>query len=84
MSNIVGDGASLPKIVIQRNGETVVITGWRAWLLSIGAAIAVWLLLMLLAFVWIGASITLALIVLLALPAALIVMALHALGRAFR
>jgi hypothetical protein len=39
---------------------------------------------MLLAIVWIGASITLSLIMLLALPAALIVMALHALGRALR
>ncbi len=49
-------------IVIERNGKTTVITGWR-----------VWLVLALLAFLWIGAAITIGIALLLIVPALVLV-----------
>lgn len=60
-------------IVIRRDGQTVVITGWRAWLAVAVAVLIAWLLLAIVAFVWIGLAVTVSLIVLLALPAFLVV-----------
>ena len=58
-------------IVIARNGNTTVITGWRAWLLGITAIVAAWLLMALVVFVWVGLAVTLSLALMLALPALL-------------
>ena len=60
-------------IVIERNGRTTVITGWRAWLVGIVALAAVWLVLALLAFLWIGAAITIGIAFLLIVPALVLV-----------
>lgn len=68
-------------VVINRNGRTVVITGWRAWLAGAVAVLVAWLLLTLVAFVWIGLAVTVGLIVLLALPALLVVALLQMLLR---
>lgn len=59
-------------IVIRRNGRTVAITGWRAWLVGAVAVFVAWLLLAIVAFVWIGLAVTVSLLVLLALPALLV------------
>lgn len=66
-------GETSRMIVISRNGKTVVITGWRAWLAGAAAVVVAWLLLALVAFVWIGLAVTVGLVVLLAIPALLIV-----------
>ncbi len=59
-------------IVISRNGKTTIITGWRAWLLGTIAVVAAWLLLAIIAFVWIGVAMTIGAILLLVMPAILI------------
>lgn len=60
-------------IVITRNGRTVVYTGWRAWLMTVGIMLIAWTVLAVLAFLWIGFAITLGFALLLFLPAAMIV-----------
>ncbi len=59
-------------IVISRNGQTTIVTGWRAWLLGSAAIGLAWLVLAAIMFIWIGAAVTLAAILLLAIPAVLI------------
>lgn len=56
-------------IVFTRNGKTVVLTGWRAWLVSAATFILVWGLLGLLAFIVIGVGLTVGVLMLLAIPA---------------
>ena len=68
-------------IVIRRDGQTVVITGWRAWLVGAVAVLIAWLLLAIVAFFWIGLAVTASLVVLLALPAFLVVALLQMLLR---
>ena len=60
-------------IVITRNGRTTVITGRRAWLMGLVALIAAWAVMALIAFVLIGVAITLGVMLLLLVPAAVIV-----------
>ena len=68
-------------IVIRRDGQTVVITGWRAWLVGAVAVLIAWLLLAIVAFFWIGLAVTASLVVLFALPAFLVVALLQMLLR---
>jgi hypothetical protein len=58
-------------IVIQRNGQTTVITGWRAWLLAGVVFVGVTLVLAVLAFVVLGIALTLGAVLLIALPVAI-------------
>ena len=60
-------------IVIRRNGETIFITGWRAWLLGVGGMLVAWFVLALVVFVLVGVAITLGLALLLLIPAVAIV-----------
>jgi hypothetical protein len=54
-------------LVIQRNGRTTVITGWRAWLLGVAAAP----LLVMIAFVALGIAITMGAVLLIVVPIAI-------------
>lgn len=54
-------------LVIQRNGRTTVITGWRAWLLGVAVA----LLLGVLAFVALGIAVTVGAVLLIVVPIAI-------------
>lgn len=56
-------------IVITRNGKTTVVTGWPAWLMGAVAILFAWLVLAGIAFVVVGAALTLGLVLLLAIPA---------------
>jgi hypothetical protein len=56
-------------IVFTRNGKTVVLTGWKAWLLSAAAFIVAWAVLCLIAAVVIGVGLTVGVFLLLAIPA---------------
>lgn len=56
-------------IIVSRNGQTRVITGWRAWLLGCASLIVGWVVLLVIASLVIGLSLSLGLILLLALPA---------------
>jgi hypothetical protein len=60
-------------IVITRNGKTTVYTGWRAWLIGVAGLVALWLIFALLLFLWIGATITIGLMLMLLVPAAAVV-----------
>lgn len=56
-------------IVIQRNGKTVVLTGWRAWLVGAIALAVTWAVLALVVTLVVGIGLTLGALMLLAIPA---------------
>lgn len=58
-------------IVIQRNGQTTVITGGRAWLLGAVLFIGLTLLMAVIAFVVLGIAVTLGAILLIVIPVAI-------------
>jgi hypothetical protein len=58
-------------IVIQRNGRTTVITGWRAWLLGAVLFVGLTLLVALVAFVVLGIAVTLGAVLLIVVPVAI-------------
>ena len=60
-------------IVITRNGETTVLTGWREWLFKIVVFMAAILLFGVIAFVMFGLAITIGAIALVVIPAVIIV-----------
>lgn len=60
-------------MVIQRNGKTTVLTGWRAWLASGAAFILIALFLFVIAFLFLGLTITLFTVLLIVVPAAVAV-----------
>jgi hypothetical protein len=60
-------------IVIQRNGETIVLTGWREWLVKIVVFMAAILLFAIIAFLMFGLAVTVGAILLVVIPAAIIV-----------
>ena len=64
---------SAEMIVITRNGKATVYTGWRAWLIGAAALVVAWLVLVRLAFLWVGAAITVGVTMLLAVPALAVV-----------
>ena len=55
--------------VITRNGKTTVITGWRAWFLSAVLLLGFWFLFAMVLFLFVGATITVGLLLLLLIPA---------------
>ena len=59
-------------IVITRNGETTVYTGWRAWLIVAGASIVAAVVIVIVAFLLLGIAITIAALLLFALPLAIV------------
>jgi hypothetical protein len=60
-------------IVFSRNGKTTVVTGRKAWVIGAAAVIAAWLVLAGIAFLMIGAAVTVGLFLLLAIPAVVLV-----------
>jgi hypothetical protein len=58
-------------IVIQRNGQTTVITGWRAWLLGAVLFVGLTLLMALITFVVLGIAVTLGAVLLIVVPVAI-------------
>jgi hypothetical protein len=59
-------------IVIEKNGQRTVVTGWRAWLLAIGVTLSAVALLGALAFVFLGMALTVGAVMLVVLPLAII------------
>jgi hypothetical protein len=57
-------------IVITRNGRTTVVTGWRAWLMSVAVLVAAVALLFVIAFVVLGVAITVGAVLLIVVPVA--------------
>jgi hypothetical protein len=56
--------------VIQRNGQTTVITGWRAWLIGAAAFLIATLLMAVIAFVLLGVAITIGALLMIVVPVA--------------
>ena len=57
-------------IVITRNGQTTVITGWRAWLIGAAAFAGATALFAFIAFVMLGVAITVGAVLLIVVPVA--------------
>ena len=57
-------------IVITRNGQTTVITGWRAWLIGAAAFVGLTALFAFIAFVMLGIAITVGAVLLIVVPVA--------------
>jgi hypothetical protein len=55
-------------IVIERDGRTTVVTGWRAWLLGAAAFILSTLALAFVLFVLLGVAVTVAAVLLIVVP----------------
>lgn len=60
-------------LVIQRNGRTTVITGWRAWFATVVLFVGLTLLMALFAFVLLGVAVTLGAMLLIIVPVAIAV-----------
>jgi hypothetical protein len=58
-------------IISQRNSETTVITGWRAWLIGFAAFVLGVLVLGFVAFVMLGVAITIGAVLAIVLPVAI-------------
>ena len=57
-------------IVIQRNGQATVITGWRAWLVGAVAFVVATLLMAVMVFVMLGVAITVGAVLMIVIPVA--------------
>jgi hypothetical protein len=60
-------------LVISRDGKTTVITGWRAWLLGAGLGIAAAIILVPLAALLLGLTLTIAAFLLFVVPLAVVI-----------
>lgn len=58
-------------IVIQRNGETTIITGWRAWLVGAALFVVTTLVVGLVAFLLLGVAITVGAVLMIVVPVAI-------------
>ena len=58
-------------LVIQRNGQTTVVTGWRAWLLAGLILVGLTLLAAVVAFALLGLAVTVSAVLLIVLPVAI-------------
>jgi hypothetical protein len=55
-------------IVIERNGRTILVTGWRAWLLGAAAFLVTTVVLAFVFFVLLGVAITVGAVLLIVVP----------------
>jgi len=60
------------KIIVSRNGETRVYTGWRAWLMGAAAFVVTFAVLALVVFVLLGVAASIGALLLILIPAALV------------
>ena len=58
-------------IVLSRNGKTVVITGWRAWLIGIAVYAVIAVAIVVVGFLLLGIAITVATLLFFAVPLAI-------------
>ena len=60
-------------LVITKNGQTRVYTGWKAWLIMAATLLVAWALFALIAVVFVGVALTAGIVLLLLVPAAAVV-----------
>jgi presenilin-like A22 family membrane protease len=63
----------IPMIVIERYGKTIVITGWRAWVIRAVAVVVMTTVLAALAFLVLGIAVSMVAFLLIVMPAVAIV-----------
>ncbi|KAB2943918.1 MAG: hypothetical protein K8F92_04115 [Hyphomicrobium sp.] len=59
-------------LVVEKNGRTTVVSGWRAWLLAFGVVLGAVATLVILGFVFLGIALTIGAVLLVAVPAIII------------
>ncbi|MCZ7593754.1 MAG: hypothetical protein M5U16_01675 [Hyphomicrobium sp.] len=59
-------------LVVEKNGRTTVVSGWRAWLLALGVVLGAVATLVVLGFVFLGIALTIGAVLLVAVPAIII------------
>ena len=70
-----------PLLVVEKNGRTTVVTGWRAVLLALGAVLSGIAALVFLGFVFIGIALTVGTVLLVVVPAAILLALITSLFR---
>jgi len=70
-----------PLLVIEKNGRTTVVTGWRALLLAVGTMLGGIAALVFLGFVFLGIALTVGTVLLVVVPAAILVALITSLFR---
>jgi hypothetical protein len=55
-------------LVVEKNGRTAVVSGWRAWLLALGVVLGAVAALGFLAFIFLGIALTIGAVLLVAVP----------------
>lgn len=68
-----------PVLIVERNGRSTVVTGWRAMLLAAGAMLSGLAALVFLAFLFLGIALTVGAVLLIAVPVAIVLAAVGAL-----
>jgi hypothetical protein len=58
-------------LVVDRNGRTTVVSGWKMWLLALGVVLSAVAAFVFLAFIFLGMAITIGAVLLVAVPVAL-------------
>jgi hypothetical protein len=69
-----------PVLIVERNGRSTVVTGWRAMLLAAGAMLSGLAALVFLAFLFLGIALTVGAVLLIAVPVAIVLAAVSALA----
>jgi len=69
-----------PVLIVERNGRSTVVTGWRAMPLAAGAMLSGLAALVFLAFLFLGIALTVGAVLLIAVPVAIVLAAVSALA----
>ncbi len=55
-------------LVVEKNGQTTIVSGWRAWILAFGVVLGVVAVIALMSFVFLGIALTIGAVLLVAVP----------------
>ena len=55
-------------LVVDKNGQTTIVSGWRAWILAFGVVLGVVAVIGLMSFVFLGIALTIGAVLLVAVP----------------
>ena len=55
-------------LVVDKNGQTTIVSGWRAWILAFGVVLGVVAVIGLMSFVFLGIALTIGAVLLIAVP----------------
>ena len=58
-------------LVVENNGQTTVVSGWRAWLMALGVVLGVVAVVGFLGFIFLSVALTIGAVLLIAVPVAI-------------